>query len=59
MMKISHFPAMVLFSFFVSVVFGVLGKDSPRDRLIYGAKVFGAFIGFALLVGWLMYPLPW
>ncbi len=58
-MAIPHFPAMLLFAFFVSVVFGVLSKDTPRERLIYGAKVFGAFIGFALLLGWIMYPLPW
>lgn len=50
---------MLLFSFLVSVVFAVLGKDTPRARVIYGAKVFGAFVGFALLVGWIMYPLPW
>ncbi len=58
-MAIPHFPAMVLFSFLVSVVFGVLGRDTPRDRLIYGAKMFGAFVGIALLLGWIMYPLPW
>jgi hypothetical protein len=58
-MAISHFAAMLLFSFFVSVVFGVLSKDTLRDRLIYGAKVFGAFVGIALLLGWIMYPIPW
>ncbi len=58
-MAIPHFPALVLFAFFVSVVFGVLSKDTPRDQLIYGAKVFGAFIGIAILLGWIMYPLPW
>ncbi len=58
-MAIAHFPALLIFSFLVAVVFGVLSKDTPRDRLIYGAKVFGAFVGFALVVGWAMYPLPW
>lgn len=58
-MALTHFPAMLLFSFFVSVVFGLLSKDTPRARLIYGGKVFAAFIGIALLLGWLMYPLPW
>lgn len=57
-MAISHFPAMVLFSFLVSVVFGVLSKDQPRERFLYGAKVFGAFVGIALALGWLMYPVP-
>ncbi len=58
-MVITHFPALLLFSFFVSVAFGVLSKDTPRERLIYGAKVFAAFVGVALLLGWIMYPLPW
>jgi len=57
-MAIPHFPALLLFAFFVSVVFGVLSKDTPRDRLIYGAKTFVAFVGVALLLGWLMYPFP-
>jgi hypothetical protein len=58
-MVISHFSALVLFAFLVSAVFGVLSKDTLRERLIYGAKVFGAFVGIALLLGWIMYPFPW
>lgn len=58
-MAIQHFPALLLFSFLVSVVFGVLSKNTMRDRLLYGAKVFGWFVGTALLLGWIMYPLPW
>ncbi|MGD0921921.1 MAG: hypothetical protein ABSA70_09190 [Terriglobia bacterium] len=58
-MVLSHFNAMVLFSLLVSVVFGVLSKDTPRERLIYGAKVFGAFVAVALVLGWIMYPVPW
>jgi len=58
-MALSHFTAMLLFAFLVSVVFGVLSKDTPRGRLIYGVKVFGAFVGIALLLGWIMYPVPW
>jgi uncharacterized membrane protein len=58
-MVISHFPAMVIFAFLVSVVFGTLTGNSPRARFQYGAKVFGAFIGIAVLLGWIMYPLPW
>jgi ATP/ADP translocase len=58
-MTISHLTAMLLFAFLVSVVFGVLSKDTPRERLIYGAKVFAAFVGIAFLLGWIMYPVPW
>lgn len=58
-MSLTHFPAMLLFSLLVAVVFGVLSKDTPRERLIYGAKVFAAFVGIAILLGWIIYPLPW
>jgi hypothetical protein len=58
-MVITHFPALLLFSFLTSVVFGVVTKNTPRDRLIYGAKIFGAFVGVALLLGWIMYALRW
>jgi hypothetical protein len=57
-MAVSHLPAMILFSFLVSVVFGVLSKNSPRERFLYGAKVFAAFVGVALVLGWIMYPVP-
>jgi hypothetical protein len=58
-MVISHFPAMLLFSLLTSVVFGVVSKNTPRERAIYGAKVFAAFVGIAILLGWIMYSLPW
>jgi uncharacterized membrane protein YagU involved in acid resistance len=57
-MAISHFFAMLVFSFLVSVVFGVLSKNTPRERLGYGAKVFAAFVGLALVLGWVMYAIP-
>ncbi len=57
-MAISHFPAMLLFSLLVSAVFGVLSNNSPLARLAYGAKVFAAFVGIGLVLGWIMYPAP-
>jgi hypothetical protein len=57
-MAVSHFPAMVLFAFLVSAVFGVLSKNTPRERFVYGAQVFAAFVGIALVLGWIMYPIP-
>jgi hypothetical protein len=54
----SHFFLIVLFSFFVSLVFGVLLRDDPRQQLRTGAMMFGGFIGTALVLGWLMYPFP-
>jgi putative Mn2+ efflux pump MntP len=57
-MVISHFPAMLLFAFLVSVVFGVIARNTTRERILYGAKSFALFVGIALLIGWLMYPFP-
>jgi heme A synthase len=54
----SHFLLLVLFAFFVSLVFSVLLRDEPREQLRTGAMMFGGFIGVALVLGWLMYPLP-
>ena len=58
-MKIGHLPAMVLFSFLVSVVLSIIAKHTLRDRLLYAAKSFALFIGIAVGLGWLMYFLPW
>jgi len=54
----SHFLVMVLFSFFVSLVFAVLLRDEPREQLRTGGMMFGGFVAAALVLGWLMYPLP-
>ena len=54
----SHFLLLILFSFFVSLVFGVLLRDEPREQLRTGGLMFGGFIAAALVLGWLMYPLP-
>ena len=54
----SHFLLLVLFAFFVSVVFAVLLRDQPRAQLRTGAMMFGGFIAAAVVLGWLMYPLP-
>jgi len=54
----SHFLLMLLFAFFVALVFAMLMKDQPRDQVRFGVIVFGGFVVSALVLGWLMYPLP-
>lgn len=54
----SHLLLLVLFAFFVSLVFAVLLRDEPRVQLRTGAMMFGGFIAAAVVLGWLMYPLP-
>jgi len=57
-MGTSHFQLMVLFAFFVSLVFAVLMRDTPRDQAKTGGLMFAGFIISAYVVGWLMYPFP-
>jgi hypothetical protein len=54
----THLGLLVVFSAFVSIAFAVLMRDDPKDQLVFGAKLFGSFIGSAVLLGWLLYPLP-
>lgn len=54
----SHFTALAIFSFLVSVVFALISKETLTEQLTYGAVVFLSFLGVAVIVGWLMYPFP-
>ena len=53
----SHFTAAFLFALFTSVVFGVTSKNTDRERLLYGAWVFGLFFLITFGAAWLMYAL--
>lgn len=53
-----HFLWMVLFALCVSAVFATLLRDEPRAQVKLGLMMFGGFLGAALVLGWLMYPLP-
>ncbi len=54
----SHFVLLVLFAFFVSLVFAAIAKDTPREQVQFGGLLFGGFIVAAIVLGWLMYPVP-
>ncbi|HEX4912411.1 MAG TPA: hypothetical protein VFV51_00570 [Vicinamibacterales bacterium] len=54
----SHFGLMLLFAFFVSVVFATISKDSANEQLVLGAKMFGTFIGAAIVLGWVLRLFP-
>ena len=53
-----HVLLLALFAFFVSLVFGVLLRDEPREQARLGGMMFGAFLATAFVLGWLLYPLP-
>lgn len=54
----SHFLLLLLFSFFLALVFAVLLRDDPREQLRFGVLMFGSLVGAAVVLGWLMFPVP-
>jgi len=54
----SHFLLLLLFAFLVSIVFAVLMRDEPRQQVRTAAVMFAGFVVTAVVLGWLMYPLP-
>ena len=54
----SHLGLMILFAFFVSLVFATIAKDTPGEQAKLGARMFGMFIGAAIVLGWLMRVFP-
>jgi len=56
----THFLAMILFSALVSVAFAVLSSEHPTtpEKVRYGFKVFGYFVGVGFLIAWGLYFLP-
>jgi hypothetical protein len=54
----SHLGLLLLFAFFVALVFALLAHDEPREQAVSGLRIFGGFVVAGLVLGWLMYPLP-
>lgn len=54
----SHLLLLLLFAVLVSSVFATLTREEPRAQLRTGAMMVGGFLAAAIVLGWLMYPLP-
>ncbi len=54
----SHLGLLLLFAAFVSVIFAALMRDDPREQLRFGVRLLAGFVGTALVLSWLMFPLP-
>jgi hypothetical protein len=54
----SQLAILAVFALLVSSVFAALMKDEPREQLRSGGTMFAAFLATAVVLGWLMYPLP-
>ena len=51
----SHFSAVLFFSLFASVVFGITMRATPRRMFHYGIYCFVLFVGSAIVLSWLMF----
>ena len=54
----SHLLLLVFFALCVATVMAVLQKDDRVGQVRLALYIAGGFVGVALLLGWMMYPLP-
>lgn len=54
----SHLLLLVFFAVCVSIVMAVLQKDDRPGQIRLALYIAGGFLGTALVLGWLLYPLP-
>ena len=54
-MTISHLGAVLLFSFFTSIIFGITQRSDPRMMIRFGAFCFALFVGGTIAGSWLMW----
>ena len=54
----SHLGLLVMSAVFVSAIFAALLRDDPKQQLRFGIRLLAGFVGAALVLSWLMYPLP-
>jgi flagellar biosynthesis protein FliR len=52
---LTHFSAVVLFSLFTSVVFGITQRSEPKLMIRFGAFSFVLFVGGTIAASWLMW----
>ncbi len=49
---------MTAFATIAALVFGTVQKNTNRDRLVYGVKVFVEFVIIGLTLAWILYFIP-
>lgn len=54
---LSHFSAVLLFSLFTSVVFGITQRAQPKMMIRFGAYCFVLFVGSVIVASWIMYAI--
>ncbi len=54
-----HFLYLLAFAGIVAAAFGAFATGDTREKIIYGLKVFGQFVGISLIMAWIFYFIPW
>jgi len=54
-----HFAYLFAFAFFVAVAFSIFANGTPRERILYGVKIFAQFVIISLVLAWIFYFIPW
>lgn len=54
----SHLAVMAIFAGLTSMVFAVIARETVREQLRAGLRLFAAFMAAAVAMGWLMYFIP-
>jgi flagellar biosynthesis protein FliR len=54
-MTLSHFSAVLLFSLFVSIVFGITQRAEPKMMVRFGAFCFVLFVGGTVVASWALW----
>ena len=54
---LTHFSAVLLFSLFTSVVFGITQRAQPRMMIRFGAYCFALFVGITIVASWAMWAI--
>jgi hypothetical protein len=54
---LTHFSAVLLFAFFVSIVFGITQRAEPKMMVRFGAFCFAMMVVGVVAASWLMYAI--
>jgi hypothetical protein len=54
---LTHFSAVLLFAFFVSIVFGITQRAEPKMMIRFGAFCFVCLVGAVIAASWLMFAI--
>lgn len=53
-LQLSHFSAVLVFSFFASIVFGITQKNDPAEMRKYALRSFLTFVLGTIIAAWAM-----